>query len=557
MEGFSASTWLDGAIAAATAAGVISAIAFEQILHSADHTSVPALLTTLAYPVGDLVLLAVVTGVFGLSGWRPGRAWLLLGMGLVLWAIADTSYSYANADGSYVVGGILDSMWMTAAWLMGIAPWQRVTRRGKLHLEGSRLPVTPSALSIVALAVLLYGGFHHVGAVGLALAGTAVLLVIARVIWTVQDNMRLLAASRRDAVTDALSGLGNRRSMQVALARTLAAGASSDPAVFVMFDLDGFKAYNDRFGHLAGDTMLAHLGRRLSAAVGIAGTAYRPGGDEFCVLLDSEVAEADMHIAAAMVALSTDGDGFAITASYGKVVIPAEADTPTRALRLADDRMYAHKGIRRDSVRHQTRDVLLGLLREGQPQLHDHLCEVGRLAALIGQRLGMNAEQLDEVRRAAELHDLGKTAIPAPILNKPGPLNDEEWAFMRRHTIVGERILSAAPALTPVAALVRASHERWDGDGYPDGLAGEAIPLGARIVFVCDAFVAMTSDRPYSPARSPEEAIEELRRTAGTQFDPRVVEAFIDVWDQNGFALPSAASPDVDAIADLTMLQDG
>jgi HD-GYP domain-containing protein (c-di-GMP phosphodiesterase class II) len=208
-------------------------------------------------------------------------------------------------------------------------------------------------------------------------------------------------------------------------------------------------------------------------------------------------------------------------------------------------------------VRHQTRDVLLGLLREGQPQLHDHLCEVGRLAALIGQRLGMNAEQLDEVRRAAELHDLGKTAIPAPILNKPGPLNDEEWAFMRRHTIVGERILSAAPALTPVAALVRASHERWDGDGYPDGLAGEAIPLGARIVFVCDAFVAMTSDRPYSPARSPEEAIEELRRTAGTQFDPRVVEAFIDVWDQNGFALPSAASPDVDAIADLTMLQDG
>lgn len=541
MEGFSASRWLDGAIAAATAAAVIAAMTFEQILHGAAHASVPALLTTLAYPVGDLILLAVVMGVFGVSGWRPGRAWLLLGLGLALWAVADTSYSYANADNGYTVGGILDSMWLTAAWLMGAAPWQRVKRRTKLEVRASRLPLSPSALSIVALAVLVYGGFHHVGAVGLGLAGAAVLLVIARVIWTVHENIRLLEASRRDAVTDALSGLGNRRSMQASLDRALAAGESADQAVFVMFDLDGFKAYNDRFGHLAGDTMLAHLGRRLSAAIGNSGDAFRPGGDEFCVLLDVDPVEADIHIAAALVALSTEGDGFSISASYGKVTIPVEADTPTGALRLADDRMYAQKGIRRDSARHQTHEVVLGLLREGQPELHDHSCQVGRLATLIGRRLGMNAEQLDEVRRAAELHDVGKTAIPAVILDKPGPLTEQEWAFMRRHTIVGQRILSAAPALAPVAALVRASHERWDGGGYPDGIAGEGIPLGARIVFVCDAFAAMTSDRPYSPRRSAEAAIEELRSGAGTQFDPQVVDEFITIWKENGIEQPSGS----------------
>jgi HD-GYP domain-containing protein (c-di-GMP phosphodiesterase class II) len=117
-------------------------------------------------------------------------------------------------------------------------------------------------------------------------------------------------------------------------------------------------------------------------------------------------------------------------------------------------------------------------------------------------------------------------AIPDAILEKPGPLSEEEWAFMHRHTIVGERILAAAPALVPVATLVRSSHERWDGDGYPDRLAGEDIPQGARVVAVCAAFHAMVSERPYRPSRSADEALAELRRCAGSQFDPRVVDAF-------------------------------
>jgi HD-GYP domain-containing protein (c-di-GMP phosphodiesterase class II) len=162
--------------------------------------------------------------------------------------------------------------------------------------------------------------------------------------------------------------------------------------------------------------------------------------------------------------------------------------------------------------------------------LHDHLREVGQMAVEVGQRLGLTEDQVADVRQAAELHDIGKAAIPDAILAKPGPLTESEWTFMRRHTIVGERILTAAPALAPVGVLVRSSHEHWDGTGYPDGLAGEAIPIGARIVSVCDAFHAMISGRPYAEPISATQAIAELRGNASAQFDPTVVEAFERVW---------------------------
>jgi two-component system, cell cycle response regulator len=138
----------------------------------------------------------------------------------------------------------------------------------------------------------------------------------------------------------------------------------------------------------------------------------------------------------------------------------------------------------------------------------------------------MRGEQLDELVRGAELHDVGKMAIPDAILHKPAGLAPDEWAFVHQHTIIGERILAAAPALRAVGALVRSSHERWDGRGYPDRLAGDAIPLGARVIAVCDAYDAMRSDRPYRRACPQDEALAELRRCAGRQFDPAVVEAF-------------------------------
>jgi HD-GYP domain-containing protein (c-di-GMP phosphodiesterase class II) len=188
--------------------------------------------------------------------------------------------------------------------------------------------------------------------------------------------------------------------------------------------------------------------------------------------------------------------------------------------------------------------VLLQILNARTPALVEHLDGVAALSLAVGRRVGLEAEELDELVRAAEMHDIGKTAVPETIINKPGPLDEREWAFMRRHTIFGERILSAAPALLPVAKLVRSSHERWDGAGYPDGLAGEEIPLGARIINACDAYDAITSLRAYKRARSSEDAVAELRRCAGDQFDPRVVAALIEVLAAGEHEHTAAGSPE-------------
>jgi two-component system cell cycle response regulator len=146
--------------------------------------------------------------------------------------------------------------------------------------------------------------------------------------------------------------------------------------------------------------------------------------------------------------------------------------------------------------------------------------------------MGMEGEEIDEIARAAELHDVGKVGIPDAILDKPAGLDATEWELMHQHTVLGERILNAAPALRPVARIVRSTHERWDGAGYPDGLARDEIPLAARIVAVCDAYDAMTTDRAYSVAVGHEDACQELRDMAGSQFDPRVVTAFIAEVDE-------------------------
>jgi diguanylate cyclase (GGDEF)-like protein len=336
-----------------------------------------------------------------------------------------------------------------------------------------------------------------------------------------------LRAMHRDlseaAGTDSLTGLANRRRLIVDLERRLGrAGAA--PAALLLFDLDGFKTYNDSFGHMAGDSLLARLGTALRTAVEPGGTAYRLGGDEFCVLCDAEALPV-IEVAAEM-ALTERGEGFAIGASHGAVALPQEATDPAEALRIADERMYARKQRGRTSAGRQTRDVLLRVLAERHPALHEHQAGVTTLAEAVAARLGLPDEDREDIRHAAQLHDVGKIAIPDAILGKPGGLDPDEWDFVRRHTAIGERILSAAPALVTVARLVRASHERWDGTGYPDKLAADAIPLGARIIAVCDAFDAMTTDRPYSRARPEAEALVELRRCAGSQFDPEIVEAF-------------------------------
>ena len=333
------------------------------------------------------------------------------------------------------------------------------------------------------------------------------------------------------AATDGLTGLPNRRSLVFDLERLAPRATVADPLALLLFDLDGFKGYNDTFGHLAGDALLTRLGGRLAEAVApLDGQAYRLGGDEFCVVGDARQLA---HIeAAASAALSESGEGFAVTSSYGAVVMPSETTDAVEALRIADQRMYQHKGAGRAGAEDQSKAVLLRMLVERNPELGEHVGGVADLARDVAAELGVVGDDLRDVVHAAELHDIGKMAVPDEILNKPGPLDDAEWEFMRTHTLIGERVLAAAPALAPVAKLVRSSHERWDGGGYPDGLSGQDIPLGARIVFACDAFDAITTPRPYARARNIADAIAELRTNAGTQFDPAVAAAVIAVVER-------------------------
>ena len=336
----------------------------------------------------------------------------------------------------------------------------------------------------------------------------------------------------KDALTDVLTGLGNRRKLVEDLARELPVATPERPLGVLLCDLDGFKLYNDAFGHPAGDALLARLGRRLQDAIGAAGSVYRLGGDEFCVVALLEREGIDALAARTIEALSERGDGFDVGASYGGVVAAGELKTVEAALRAADQLLYASKSSGRRSAARQAGDALLQALHERQPELDDHLHGVGDLVTAVGERMGLAGDELDVLRQAGELYDLGKVAIPDSILSKPGPLDEKEWRFVRQHPLIGERIISAAPALAQVGKLVRASHERFDGTGYPDGRAGEEIPLGARIIAVCDAYDAMIGPRPYRLGMSEEVALAELRRCTGEQFDPAIVDVFCDVRAQ-------------------------
>ena len=480
----------------------------------------------LAYPIGALFLLSGAIWIVALSDWRPDRFWTLLMSGLGLLTLASTAFVLAAGRGTYTAGGPLDTLWLAGAVTVAVAAWQPPGDHLQVRLHALRRIGITSLAAFTALALLTFAEFLNITMLAVFFAAAAVAGVIARAAVSFRENVQMFADARLQAQTDSLTTLGNRRKLMADLRRELKVASVEAPRVLVIFDLDGFKRYNDTLGQPAGDALLMRLGENLGRVIRPYGNAYRLGGDEFCVLLVTGASDAKTTISLAASALSEHGEGFAVRASHGAVILPAEARDATLALRIADQRMYAQKDNRRSSVTRQTRDILLQIQREREPALGEQLQSVSQMAAGVATRLGLEGTELEEVTRAAELHDIGKMAIPDEVLLKPGPLNEQEWAFVRQHTIIGERILSSAPALLPVAKVVRSTHERFDGSGYPDGLADETIPIGARIVAICDAFHAMTSPRPYRPALVFEDALAELEACAGTQFDPRVVEAF-------------------------------
>jgi diguanylate cyclase (GGDEF)-like protein len=524
-RGIPRSVWVDGLTAALGVAALSAAIVFETVLDSVDGRSL-ATLTSLAYPLFDLLLLGLTVGALASTGWRLDRTWMLLAAGVSTFWLADSLYLVRTAQGVYESGGWFDAGWWAGLALIAAAAWQRApTRERRPSEERVRVIAVPLAFGAAGLGLLVYGAIADVNVLAVGLAAASLIAVMTRATLTFGENVAMLRTSRDEALTDALTGLGNRRALGRALDELLPLADPERPLVLALFDLDGFKQYNDTFGHPAGDTLLVRLGGNLSAFLQGRGRAFRMGGDEFCALFQTSGEPSEPMVHGAAAALSEHGDGFSITCSHGAIALPLETTESVEALRIADQRMYANKHAGRTSAGRQSKDVLLRALAERDPHLGTH-AETVALAAATAEALGLPPDVVEQVRHASELHDVGKVAIPDAILGKPGPLTAEEWRFVRRHTLIGERIILAAPALARVATLVRSSHERWDGTGYPDALAGEAIPVGARIVAVADAFAAMIAGRPYRPARTPDEALEELRRAAGTHFDPVVVDAW-------------------------------
>jgi diguanylate cyclase (GGDEF)-like protein len=511
---FDRSLWLDAVLAALAVAAVGATVLFGAVVDSTGGSPLIAAMN-IAYPLADALLLGIVVAVLALTGWRLDRTWLCIVAGTTVLALADSAFLYQAASGSAQLP-ILDAAWPLAMLLLTAAAWQPVRKLGTVRLEGSRMLMVPAGFGLTSLAILVYGQFESLNTPAVVLAATSMVAVIARMAFTFREKLVLLSASRIEARTDPLTGIGNRRKLIDDLGAKL---STQTPAVLILLDLDGFKGYNDSFGHPAGDALLARLAKKLAAAVAGEGDVYRIGGDEFCVLGAVDPGRRDAFAAAAAEALQEHGEGFRITSAQGSVSLPQEAEDVAEALRLVDGRMYDEKDGRRASAGRQSRDVLLRALYERDARLQGRLVDIVELVRSVAKELGLSADEVGDLALAAELHEVGKLAIPDSILSKPDPLTDDEARFLRRHPLIGERILSSAPALAKVSAVVRSVYERVDGTGYPDGLAGDEIPLGARVIGTCAEYIGTTT------TSTPEEALAALRRGAGTQFDPVVVDA--------------------------------
>ncbi|MFI5005637.1 MAG: GGDEF domain-containing protein, partial [Solirubrobacterales bacterium] len=383
--------WLDGLIGGLAAAAVGAALILPSILHGA-HGNTASLGVALAYPIGDLLLLVFTLSALDMTGWRPGRVWLLIAAAMLASAVADSAYLYLTATDSYHVGEWTQFLWPSCAILLAIAAWSRWPRPTRSRrVEGWRMVSVPSLSLLAALGVLIYGNLPHtrLTPVALILAGATVLAVCVHLTMTVRENIAMLVSSRRLALTDPLTGLGNRRQLMEDLNVACRRASAGETWSLMLYDLNGFKRYNDTFGHPAGDALLARLSDKLKAVVAPHGTAYRMGGDEFCVLLRDPPKHIEELVKASVSALSEQGRGFSIGAAHGVVSIPPELDDPAAVLQLADQRLYQRKDETREaSAVYQLRDVLLQAFQERHPDLQEHQRGVGALVLDVGRRVG-------------------------------------------------------------------------------------------------------------------------------------------------------------------------
>jgi diguanylate cyclase (GGDEF)-like protein len=423
----------------------------------------------------------------------------------------------------------------------------------KTHVRATIVPFAFMASAALMLVVL----WERSPVLSVALVGPLLAIALYQ-----RSTHRALRAMRL-ALTDPLTGLGNHRHFHERLQRELLnAEEQARPLTLCFVDIDDFKRINDRFGHPAGDRVLSQIATRLRQG----GEAFRLGGDEFALLLADHDETTALSAAESIVEriATVDFDHIGeVTVSAGLATFPVQGHGRDELVRLADSALYWAKEHGKNRVRLYRPDIVelaeLKRLASGPDKAAryraaaslakavdardtytgSHSERVTELAARVAVRLGLDSEQVELTRLAASLHDLGKLAIPEEILRKAGTLTDSERLVLERHPQIGFRMLDSL-GVDLIAHLVLHHHERWDGAGYPDSLAGEQIPLGSRIIFVTDAYDAMTSDRIYRPRRSSRAALAELERCAGSQFDPGIVAAFREEIEESS---PLKAAP--------------
>ncbi|MFA5007233.1 MAG: HD domain-containing phosphohydrolase [Candidatus Izemoplasmatales bacterium] len=349
----------------------------------------------------------------------------------------------------------------------------------------------------------------------------------------IKKDEEILYLSRHDPLT----GLRNRRAYSEELKRP--AETFDFPVTVVMADINGLKITNDAFGHAAGDQLLLKITETFMTRFREKDRIYRIGGDEFVVFLEGTEREAAEDIVDAIKAEfeRTTLFGLSVSVSFG-IDTNRDGTDLLESVKLAEIEMYDHKLVEISSNRGEAIKTILSTLRLKNPREDVHSHRVAEYCQMIGEGLRMRREQVAVLKMIGNLHDIGKIAIEESVLNKNGPLTAEEWGVVRRHPEIGYRILASSTEYADIAEDILAHHERWDGKGYPKGLRGEQIPLRARIIAVADTFEAMTADRPYRAAVTPEKALAEIKRCSGTQFDPDIAELFIAEYTRRNMKEP-------------------